>query len=221
MPTATLPGPQRLLRWLTITPAAHYRLLDTSLQMNLSRLFHGRALSRVAHAVCTPIVTFFMLASLEHARIGGLPLSWLLALCIATYGFAYGMAVGLALTPVVGLLTAGAVLGRGLPVQATIGAMVLFAALQAWSHALEPVPPPLSGQPSFVPVRRWWRGASVTRRVVVLALSSSVFVVLELVASPKVLACQILDYLFAFGYRPAQRERTDREACALMADWRG
>jgi hypothetical protein len=209
-----------IVRWLTIVPAAHYRLLDTSFQMNLYRLFHGRALSRVSHAVCTPIVTLFMLASLEHATLGGVPLSWPFALLVAAYGFAYGPAVGLALTPVVALLALGAnVVARDASLPVALAGMFLFAAFQAWSHALEPVPPPVSGADGFVPVGQWWRASSVGRRVAAIVLSGTVFALLELIASPKVLACQVLDYLFAFGYRPALRAQTDRDAVAMMADW--
>jgi len=209
-----------IVRWLTIAPAAHYRLLDTSFQMNLYRLFHGRALSRVAHAVCTPIVTLFMLAALGHATVGGVPLSWPFALLVAAYGFAFGAAVGVALAPVVALLTVGAgVVARDASLPLAVAGMFLFAALQAWSHALEPVPPPLSGEAGFVPVGQWWRTSSVARRAAAVAMSASVFALLELIASPKVLACQVLDYLFAFGYRPALRAQTDRDAVAMMADW--
>jgi hypothetical protein len=81
------------------------------------------------------------------------------------------------------------------------------------------VPPPLSGSGRFVPVGEWWRASSAARRAATLLLATSVFVLLELVASPKVLPCQVLDYLFALGYRPALRARTARAACELMDDW--
>jgi uncharacterized membrane protein YGL010W len=217
-PPHTTPG--RIARWLTIVPAAHYRLMDTSFQMNLYRLYHGRALSRVAHAVCTPLVTLFMLAALAHARLGGVPLSWPFALLAAAYGFAYGPAVGLALAPVVALLAVGAGYLAGVTsTSMAFGGMYLFAALQAWSHMLEPVPPPLSGQDGFVPVGRWWRASSVARRAAAIVLSATVFVLLELIASPKVLACQVLEHLFALGYRPALSARIGRDAGALMANW--
>lgn len=210
----------RLVRWLTIVPAAHYRLLDTSFQMNLYRLFHGRSLSRVAHAVCSPLVTLFMLAALAHVRPGGVPLSWPFALLAAAYGFAYGPAVGFALAPVVALLALGAgFVARETPVSVALGAMLLFAGLQAWSHMLEPVPPPLSGQDGFVPVGQWWRASTCERRTAAIVLSATVFVLLELIASPKVLACQVLEYLFALGYRPALRAQIDRDAGVLMTHW--
>lgn len=218
-PPATTPS-RLLVRWLTIVPAAHYRLLDTSFQMNLYRLFHGRALSRVTHAVCTPLVTLCMMAALAHVAVVGVPLSWPFALLVAAYGFAYGPVVGLALAPVVVLLAVGAAHVAGAAsVSTAVAGMFLFAALQAWSHSLEPVPPPLSGRGGFVPVGQWWRDSGLARRTAAIGLAATVFVVLELIASPKVLACQILEHLFALGYRPGLHAKIDRDAAALMADW--
>lgn len=188
--------------------------------MNLYRLFHGRALSRVTHAVCTPLVTLCMLAALAHVRPWGVPLSWPFALLAAAYGFAYGPVVGVALAPVVAVLAVAAgYAASATSVSTAIGGMYVFAGLQAWSHMLEPVPPPLSGEDRFVPVGQWWHAAGVARRAAAIVLSATVFVFLELIASPKVLACQVLEHLFALGYRPALRAQIDRDAGALMANW--
>src|SRR3954470_4584784 len=63
-----------VVRYLTIVPQAHYAVRDRDLQMTLYELFHTHPISRIGHAVCTPIVCLSALAVL--ARFG---LPWPLA----------------------------------------------------------------------------------------------------------------------------------------------
>jgi hypothetical protein len=52
-----------------VVPQAHYAVLDRDLQMTLYELFHTNRISRVGHAVCTPIVCFSALAALAQIRL--------------------------------------------------------------------------------------------------------------------------------------------------------
>jgi len=212
-----------VLRYLTIVPAAHYRAWDVTYQRRLYALFHTSTACKVLHSICTPIAIWFMLAALWHVEvagvlIGGAPLrlSLLLAALFAAYAFSHDRLVGVLLLPVYATLwfLASAFAERQGPagLSFAIGGLFTASALQTASHFFEPVPPPLSGSERFIPFTRFWRTASAARKALALLLASSVYVLLELYASPRVFPCQALFLLQKLGYRGPLREETEREA---------
>src|SRR5207249_2179635 len=129
--------------------------------------------------------------------------------------------VGAILVPLAAALCAGALAFARLPhsLALSLAAALAFAALQTWSHALEPVPPPLSGADGFLPVGEWWLRAGLRRKLATALLSATSFVLLELIASPKILPCQVRSHLFALGFLPGERAAIERGVRALEADW--
>lgn len=218
----------RLLHHLTIVPAAHVRIFDFALQMRLYDLFHRRTLSLVGHAVCTPIIVFSMLAAAAHARLPILPapgLAGLLAALLVAYYLYVDRLVGVVLLPYVAALTAlaawfAASWGPS-SLAVSLGLMVAFTMLQTFSHALDGVPPPLSDGPGLEPVGVWARRVSMGRFALAVVLSGTVYVLLELFASPRVLACQVARSLYRLGYAPERWSRMKAEADKLSGCFMG
>jgi uncharacterized membrane protein YGL010W len=218
-----------LLRYLTIVPQAHYAVLDRDLQMTLYELFHTNRISRAGHAVCTPIVCFSALAALAQISLPppldapylspALPLA---ALLVAN-GYLHGRRTGVLTSAVVAMMTLAAMLfaAEGIPhaLALSVGGMLLASALQTWSHAFEPVPPPLSGQRDFVSFGLWWSQRSPGRKLAAVALSATAFIALELLASFRILPCQLRVYTLALGHAPSERIALDRKVADLRAAW--
>lgn len=218
-----------LVRYLTIIPQAHYAVLDTDLQMTLYELFHTSRISRVAHAVCTPVVCLSALAALAQV---GLPapldaprpsLALPVAVLLCAHGFLYGRRIGALTTAVVAVLTLAASLyaaaGVPHPLALAVAVMLIAGALQTWSHAFEPVPPPLSGQRDFLSLGVWRSQASIGRKLAAAALAMTAFIALELLASFRILPCQLRVYALALGGAPAERIALDRRVSELRAAW--
>jgi uncharacterized membrane protein YGL010W len=217
-----------VVRYLTIVPQAHYGVLDRDLQMTLYELFHTHPVSRVAHAVCTPIVCLAALAALAQAGLpspGGAHLSMALPLAVllGANGFLHGRGIGVLTTAVVATMTLAATLfaAGGVPhaLAVSLGGMFLAGAIQTWSHAFEPVPPPLSGGPDFLSLGVWRSQASLGRKCAAAALSITAFIGLELLASPRILPCQLRVYALAVGRSPAERLALDHRVAQLRAAW--
>jgi uncharacterized membrane protein YGL010W len=206
------------VRYLTIVPKAHYAVLDADLQMTLYELFHTHRISRVGHAVCTPIVCFSALATLAQVKLpaplDALSLALPLAALLAANGHLHGRRIGVLTTVIVATMTLAATFfaaaGVSHALALSVGGMVLAGALQTWSHSFEPVPPPLSGQRGFVPFGVWWSHASPGRKLAAAALATTVFVALELLASFRILPCQLRVYALALGATPSERMALDR-----------
>lgn len=218
-----------LVRYLTIVPQAHYAVRDADLQMTLYELFHTSRISRVAHAVCTPIVCFSALAALAQVRLPSqldaprLSLALPVAVLLCAHGYFYGRRVGALTTAVVAAMTLAASLyaAAGIPhaLALSVAGMLIAGALQTWSHAFEPVPPPLSGQPGFLSLGVWRSQASIGRKLAAAALAATAFIALELLASFRILPCQLRAYELALGRTPSERVVLDRRVSELRAAW--
>lgn len=215
------------LRYLTIVPRAHYAVLDADLQMTLYQVFHTHRISRIGHAVCTPIVCFSALAALAQVRLPlpldapHLSLALPFAVLLAANGYLYGRRIGGLTTAVVALMALAATFfaAAGIPhaLALSVGGMLLAGALQTWSHAFEPVPPPLSGQRDFASLGVWWSQASSGRKLAAAALATTAFIALEVLASFRILPCQLRAY--ALGRAPLERMVLDRRVAELRAAW--
>jgi hypothetical protein len=218
-----------LVRYLTIVPQAHYAVFDADLQMTLYELFHTHRISRVGHAVCTPIVCFSALAALAQVRLPSpldaphLSLALPLAALLGANGYLHGRRIGALTTAVVAMMTLAATLfaAAGIPhaPALSVSGMLLAGALQTWSHTFEPVPPPLSGQRHFLSLGEWWSQASPGRKLAAAALATTAFIALELLASFRILPCQLRVYTLALGHAPSERTALDRRVAELRAAW--
>jgi hypothetical protein len=222
-----------VLRYSTIVPAAHYRAFDIPYQQRLYALFHTTNACRIAHAICTPIALWFMLVAAWHVELPvgalfgadelGPRLSLPLAALFAAYAFSHDRLVGAVLVPLhaTAWMTASLFARDHGPESLPLALAGLWAAsaLQTASHFFEPVPPPLSGCEQFLPFARFWRTSSVGRKGLAFVLANSVYVLLELVAAPRVLPCQVLRILQWFGYAGPSRAETEREAARMRESW--
>lgn len=214
-----------LVRYLTIVPQAHYAVFDADLQMTLYALFHTNRISRLTHAVCTPIVCCAALAALAQVRLPSPLLSLALPVgaLLGAHGYLYGRRIGALATVVVAMMTLAASLyaAAGIPhaLALSVGGMLLAGALQTWSHAFEPVPPPLSGQRDFLSLGVWRSQASIGRKLATAALATTAFIALELLASFRILPCQLRAYALALGRAPSERIALDRKVAELRAAW--
>jgi hypothetical protein len=216
-----------LVRYLTIVPKAHYAVFDADLQMTLYELFHTNRISRLGHAVCTPIVCFSALAALTQVRLPSpldaphLSLALPLAVLLGANGYLHGRRIGVLTTVAVAMMALAATLFAGVPhaLALSVSGMLLAGALQTWSHSFEPVPPPLSGQRDFLSLGVWWSQASPGRKLAATALAGTAFIALELLASFRILPCQLRAYALARGRAPSERTALDRKVAELRAAW--
>jgi hypothetical protein len=207
---------ETLLRYLTIVPRAHVQLFEAGYQARLYDVFHRRALSLIGHAVCTPLVVGFLLAA--AARVPGLP--WAVAGALFLYYLRFDRLTGLFLLPALAALAYAGIgfaawWGPG-ALGASLALMLAAATLQTFSHLLDPVPPPISGRPGFVPVGEWVRAASLPRMLLTAALTCTSFILLELFASFRVFACQGQRLLFRLGYAPHRWRQVRAEADRML-----
>jgi hypothetical protein len=189
---------------LLIVPASHVRIFDRSFQIEMYALFHRRWLSRLGHAVCTPVVIvgLLALANKVHALAGVGAALLLFAMYLR---FDVRIAAILALPLGLALLAA-----RWLAEQpvATIAAVTYgAAALQALSHGAEPLPPPWST--GFRPAGAVLRQASIAK-IVSLALLTFVYFFLELWASPRVWPIQVHSLLVRLSGGDARRALAEK-----------
>ncbi|MCW2859386.1 MAG: hypothetical protein JWP48_1094 [Actinoallomurus sp.] len=218
-----------LVRYLTIVPQAHYAVFDADLKMTLFELFHTNRISRVGHAVCTPIVCFSALAALAQVVLPSpldaphLSLALPVAALLGAHGYLHGGRIGALTTAVVAMMTLAATLyaAAGIPhaLALAVGGMLLAGALQTWSHAFEPVPPPLSGERDFLSLAVWRSQASPGRKLAAAALATTAFIALELLASFRILPCQLRAYALALGRAPSERIVLDRRVTELRTAW--
>eukprot|EP01087_Luapelamoeba_hula_P001500 TRINITY_DN1120_c0_g1_i2.p1 TRINITY_DN1120_c0_g1~~TRINITY_DN1120_c0_g1_i2.p1 ORF type:complete len:439 (+),score=70.91 TRINITY_DN1120_c0_g1_i2:918-2234(+) len=65
------PSPMTLAGLLNIVPMSNLALFSTDYQMYLVAIFHTQTLTRLAHWICTPLITLFLLASFAM-----IPINW-------------------------------------------------------------------------------------------------------------------------------------------------
>lgn len=196
---------------LLIVPDAHVRVLNVPFQVEMYALFHRHWGSRIGHAVCTPVVMVALFGLLAPYRLE-LPTA---ALLLVLY-LVFDRWVGLIL---IGPLAAAVFAGRALSHATTpaVLAMVMLgaAALQATSHAFEPIPPPWT--PGFRSLSTFLRTASL-RNIVGLSLLSVLYFFLELWATPRVWPLQVHGLLLRLGYRPTERAWIRARVLARIAE---
>jgi uncharacterized membrane protein YGL010W len=225
------PSKPRLIDYIMITPDAQTRIFDLRYQVELYEIFHGTRLSRTLHALCTPVITWslFVLATLIPLRGPAL----MAALPAATLNGAFGL-MGvlllwyLRLDALVTLIAApilvamwitsslfSAALG-GAAGWYGLGLLVVGSTIQDFSHAVEPLPPPLSGSGHFGKGKSILAEMPLKMRIYTLIGGLSIFAFLELISSPRIFAVQILNSLRRFGYKKDFYEKVTATAREVL-----
>ena len=220
---------RRLAHALFIVPQAHVQF-GRRFQTEMYELFHRRPLARWGHLICTPVVVVALLAVL--AAIGPLttPGRFVVdgalagAAAIVMWSLYIDRTAGLIMIPLAIAAAFGArELAATLGDHALLGSLVIAYAgglLQAISHASEPIPPPWTGSHAFMPLGAWLRTAPLSRIAGLALLSPTVFTLLEVWASPRVWALEILHLTMRAGYRADLRASLDSRVGEMLADAR-
>ena len=216
--------PRRFRPWLylaLIVPAAHTRVFDQQFQLEVYEVFHTRPAARWGHLLCTPLINVGLLALASQ-------LEWQLdavAACVALgcYVAVHG-ALGIAMAPLLALaVLAARLLVEALGAQAfggTIALVVAATAIQTWTHAAEPVPPPWSGSYRWTSLREFLHWSSLLERVGLAMMLVVFFPILELWAAPRVWPIQIMHLLMRSGLFPERAARIRARVDAIFDDAR-
>jgi hypothetical protein len=222
----------RAINHVSVTPMAHVTFLNLEYQIYLNQVLHTSSGAWLSHVVCIPLnVALLFYALAIHTGSTGLPFVnaglVLLALLAAWYTamavkLRSGLWAGASLGVLAGLWTLGNacaswVLGGGAQLAWYLQPITLIAVvsgLQAYSHLFEEhVPPRANFQTRWLPVREFIWGdpaeLSLRRRLQRLAWTpiGGLWGLLdEWWASAKLLPLYLLELLWAFGYRRAQRD---------------
>ena len=195
-----------------IVPAAHTKIFDNDLQSLLYESFHTTLISRLGHALCTPVINilFFSLGGLVPLNffMTGDPviaegILFLILLVQVFYLAIFGLR-SLYMAPL--LLAGGWIADQLYNVFLTDIAviaplmMVTFAFLQTLSHSAEPLPPPWSGNYRFKPLRLFLRDAPAGNILLLAILSITVYPLLELWASFRIWPLQLAQLLRRAGF---------------------
>jgi len=213
----------KILRHALIVPAVHHRVLDDRFQREMYELFHRKAVCRIGHAVCTPIIMlglFLLGVSVGRAPLdAGLALGLLLAAWyLASERVVGGIMIGLILVlEIAAHLLAGALRNGPSAHTTALGIVAAGALLQTWSHVVEDVPPPVSGADGWVPVGTWFR-ESGPAHLAYAALLSLFAPLLELWGTPRVWPLQVLHLMMRAGYRPELKKQIDARVAEIVAN---
>lgn len=211
---------------LLVVPEAHVRQLDLHFQTAWYDVFHRTRPNQISHVLCMgPIVwvmlVFACLVPLPGLTPPGLDLGLVLACALlAAYG-TMDRGLGLVMAPVMAAIWASAhllvgALGAGaLPLALVV--LAVAGALQTWTHAFEDIPPPLSGAEGWVTVSEWRRKTSLPRLMLTFVLSLSVYILVEIISSPRLFGVQVFKLMLCLGYKPSVRAEIAAESRRILA----
>ena len=222
----------RLIDYLMITPDAQTRIFDLQYQVELYEIFHRTRLSRTLHTLCTPIITWsmFILAARIPLRgpalmaqfsmgteinaafvLMGVLLLWYLKLDALVALTAAPILVTMWITSNLFSAALGGTAGwYGLSL------MFICSTIQDVSHAVEPLPPPLSGNDHFGEGKAVLARMPLKMRIYTLVGGITIFAVLELISSPRIFVVQILSILKRFGYKKDFYEKATATAHEVL-----
>jgi uncharacterized membrane protein YGL010W len=199
-----------------VVPEAHRDIFDLEAQATWYEVYHRDWRNRLAHAIAMPIIVWSLLvlaglgagAALGDpaARFGALAVAVPLNLCYLRQD----RVVGLAMAPVLIAFSIAAALfvvaAGDVALPATLGLLASASAVQTFAHGFEPeVPPPVSGTGGWLPRRAWIEGAPRSQVALSIALGCTVYVLVELSSSPRLLSVQVARLLERLGLRPPLR----------------
>jgi hypothetical protein len=207
-----------LVQLLFIEPSAFVRVLDLDYQAERFAVFHVHALTRWTHYLGTPLMLAALFLLAWPFAVGPVPAPVLLGLALSAWYLRLDWTVGLAGTVALAglaLLAGGAHQALGWGPGPALAAVALLAGALNLSHAVEPVPPTLTGR-GFEAFPVFWRRATADQRLRVLALNAA-YLPLEVVSAPRLFPVHVLRALHTLGWRRAWSADVARRAEAVRA----
>jgi hypothetical protein len=196
-----------------IEPSAFVRVLDLDHQAERFAVFHTTALTRWTHYLGTPLLLAALLLLAWPFSLGPVPAPLLLGVAASAWYLRLDPTVGLAATlelAGLALLAGAAHHALGWSPGQGLAAVALLAGALNLSHAVESVPPTLTGR-GFEAFPVFWRRATAGQRLRVLALNAA-YLPLEVVSAPRLFPVHVLRALHRLGWRRAWSADVARRA---------
>ena len=224
---ATLRGLKAFFLFWWIVPRVQYDLLDVEYQLYTFEIFHRDYRTKLAHYVTIPAIAFFTMALLAQFAPPGAPLGANGALLYA--GLVSALHLGWTIRRGLwqaGAFTAFVLLAMVVPAtcfyEATrvTGApwyaptptlanpllwIYVFAFLETLSHALEPIPPHVSGQDRWQSHAEFWQRGGLFR-IAAVAGVPTLHTVVSLVSNLHLVPTMVLRIMFSTGYLPGRED---------------
>jgi hypothetical protein len=176
-----------LADYLFVTPDAYTRVFDLPYQIENYVTYHRRTISRLFHALCTTPGLFGWFLLFSYLNLG---LVFLVVLSI--WYLRMDWKISSVTIPMVTLMwiaanMVGARLGPS-TLYLAFAVMGLCSLIQALSHSVEDVPPPLSNRKGqWAPVKEWVKETSMFKKITLLVWGT----VLEWISFPRLFPVQI------------------------------
>jgi hypothetical protein len=215
-PSPTPTSEPSFLELVLVERDVYWRVLSLDYQAEQFEVFHRSALTRWTHYVGTHLIVWAFLLLTIRANIGPVPVAVLLAIALIAWYVRLDRVVGVVagFDVVVLLGLAAFASSRGLTPLTAVAVLVVVAAAQNVSHAVEPVPPVLTGR-GFEPFPVFWSQASAWHRVRVLLLNVF-YLPLELVSAPRLFPVHAMRAMHKLGWRPEQAAEVESRALAIL-----
>jgi hypothetical protein len=210
MPNTQGPG---LVELVLIEPGVYVRVFDLDYQAEQFEVFHTRWTTRWIHYLGTQVIVgaFLLLA----AR-WSVPAALALGAALVAWYVAMHRLVGLvAALDVIALTSLALTLRESVDWRAAVAALGVAALAQNLSHAVEPVPPTLTGR-GFESFPVYWGRASWWHRVRLLVLNLF-YAPMELVSAPRLLAVHVLRAMQRLGWQRSWAASVAGRAASILA----
>lgn len=215
---------------LTI-PEAQIKIFDLEWQSAFYSVFHQTTFSKMLHTLCMAPIVFSLFVLTSYLDIGGAQIisnfpvytavngAFLVLIIFALWYLVMDTTIGLVSLPIllffwIAANTFNAAFGaEGWKI--ALGILFLCSFVQTISHQPEPVPPPHSGSNKFLSYKEWNASAHWTNKLKVSVLFP-VFVMVELISSPRLLPIQVLRLMHRMGYKPKLKAITEARAKRVL-----
>jgi len=206
-----------------IVPRVQYDLLDLEYQLYTFEIFHRDYRTKLAHYVTIPAIAFFTMVLLAQLAPAGAPLGVngaLLYACVVSalhLGWSIRRRIWAA-----GASTAFVLLAMVVPATCFYEVMrvpggpfyaptvvaanpllwiYVFAFLETLSHALEPVPPHVSGEDRWQTHAEFWHDGGLFR-IAAVAGAPTLYTIVSIVSNLHLLPTMVLRIMLSTGYLP-------------------
>jgi hypothetical protein len=202
-----------LVQLVLIEPGVYVRVFDLDYQAEQFEVFHTRGTTRWVHYLGTQIIVgaFLLLAARwsipATVALGAGLVGWYLAM--------HRMVGFVAALEVIALASVAVALRASVDWPFVVAALGVAALAQNLSHAVEPVPPTLTGR-GFEPFPVYWGRASWWHRVRLLILNLF-YAPMELVSAPRLLAVHVLRAMQRLGWHRRWAASVADRAAAILA----
>lgn len=199
-----------------VEPSAYWRIFALDHQAERFAVFHRSAVTRWTHYLGTPVILWALLVLTMGIHIGPVPLAAIVVVALTAWYLKLHPMVGIVGGTLVGLLAVLASWSSVHGVTSLHAGIALFVGATALnlSHAIEPVPPVLTGR-GFEPFAVYWPRASWPERARLLGLNGF-YLPFEIVSAPRLFAIHVLRALHVLGWRRAQGDDVDARAAAEL-----